>query len=62
MQWIYCDIDGCGEKWRLAISRQGVYNTESGVYWYFPVEDFEDFQDNYSECKRLPCLRPDQIG
>lgn len=30
--WIFCDIDGAGKRWRIAVER--------GDEIYFPVEDF----------------------
>ena len=43
--WIWCDIDGLGNKWSLAIER--------GDKLYFPVEDYEDSQETFAS---LPCV------
>lgn len=32
--WIHCDIDGSGNRWRLAVDR--------GYEVYFPIEDFSE--------------------
>ncbi len=45
--WIKCDIDGCGKKWRLAVERDGNI--------YFPMEDFEPFEDCGIEGYREEC-------
>lgn len=42
----WCDIDGSGKKWRLAVSRQ-MDDGEDGIY--FPVEDFHDYIDGYED-------------
>jgi len=34
MIWIWCDIDGLGRYWRLAVEREEML--------YFPEEDFEE--------------------
>lgn len=36
--WIYCDIDGSGKRWRLAVERGG----DDGPEVYFPAEDFSE--------------------
>ena len=48
MQFIKVDIDGTGERWRLAVIR------EQGTMYYFPEEDFEDLVDNYDDCEKRP--------
>ena len=35
-RFIWCDIDGCGKKWRLAVSRE-MDDGEDGLY--FPMTD-----------------------
>jgi predicted RNA-binding Zn-ribbon protein involved in translation (DUF1610 family) len=56
MQFIKVDIDGAGKKWRLAVLR------EQGTTFYFPKEDFEDFVENYDDCKKRPVPRPDAMA
>ena len=53
--WIYCDLDGNGDKWRLAIPRGG------HDMIYFPVEDFEDLADNYADDPRRVVRRPTDL-
>ena len=56
MQFVKVDIDGTGEKWRLAVLR------EQGTMFYFPEEDFEDFVENYADCDKKPVPRPDAMS
>lgn len=52
--WIKTDIDGRGRKFRLAIRR--------GEMIYFPVEDFEDYFENYTNDSRYPIISPETSG
>lgn len=55
--WIKTDIDGTGEKYRLAHKR--------GKDMYFVAEDFEDLAANYIDCKSVaidPPGKDRQIG
>jgi hypothetical protein len=45
--WIWCDIDGTGERWHLAI--QGAEDAEPDEL-RFPLADFADDTGNYSDC------------
>jgi hypothetical protein len=55
MKWIKVDIDGTGEKWRLAVLR------EQGNMLHFPEEDFDDFAANYEDCETAPVANVDKI-
>ena len=44
--FVWCDIDGRGKKWRLAVPRR-MDDGEDGLY--FPVEDFEDLAEGYAD-------------
>ena len=44
--FIWCDIDGSGKRWRLAVPRE-MDDGEDGVY--FPLEDFEDIAEGYED-------------
>lgn len=54
--WIWCDLDGFGKRWRLAVDR--------GNELYFPVEDFtesggiEDFRIDRPDYPIDPCRAP----
>ena len=48
--WIWCDIDGQGKKWRLAVER--------GDNLYFPVEDFEEAQEVFADYPSLEIEEP----
>lgn len=50
IKWIKVDIDGQGEKWRLAF--------DHGEDWYFPMEDFEEDKEYLEKFKQVPCLKP----
>lgn len=56
--WIWCDIDGRGKKWRLAIPRmiEDYAGQVDGLY--FPVEDHEDYDENYVDEPRRLIARP----
>lgn len=44
--WIWCDLDGRGKRWRLAIKREMECEDEPGVL--FPLdEDHHDYAENY---------------
>ena len=65
--WIYCDLDGKGDKWRLAIPRvmlgKAVRHADAPEddMLYFPVEDFEDLADNYADDPRRVVRRPTDL-
>lgn len=54
--FIWCDIDGEGKSWRLAVPRRMEDNDEDGLY--FPFEDFHDEADGYSNYPHLPVKSP----
>ena len=56
--WIYCDIDGRGKKWRLAVRRTIEDYAKMVDGLYFPVEDFEDYDENYVDEPRRIVTRP----
>lgn len=49
--WLFCDIDGCGERWRLAIQ----WEKEEIK---FPHNDFDDDWQNYADYPAEPILTP----
>lgn len=54
--WIKCDIDGRGEKWRLAVETEG---DEYGTMYTFPTDDFfEDYRETYEEHEKVLVKRP----
>lgn len=48
--WVYCDLDGRGDKWRLAVPR--------GDMIYFPVEDFEGLADEFADDPKMVLASP----
>ena len=54
MKWIKVDIDGTGKRWRLAVLR------EQGTMYYFPEEEFDDYVENYEDCKQREIEFPDE--
>jgi len=64
--WIKCDIDGRGEQWRLAIeSLDETYfdeNDEPARTYCFPIEEYEDFKDNYEEHEKIIIMTPDHYN
>lgn len=50
-RWIWCDLDGRGERWRLAIPEG-----QDGVQ--FPLDDFSDDVENYADCPTAPITPP----
>ena len=56
--WVFCDIDGQGEKWRLAIARDQS-DGEAGIY--FPHDDFDDYC-NYQDCDAVEIRAPKISG
>jgi len=63
--WIKCDIDGRGEKWRLAIEREGGYFNEDDEpvpEYYFPFDDFEEFQENFEDHEKSEISQPRNEG
>jgi hypothetical protein len=53
LKWIKVDIDGCGEKWRLAVYR------EDG-YLYFPQDDFDCLPGEMEDCEKRDVLTPNE--
>lgn len=50
-RWIWCDLDGQGERWRLALPEG-----PGGVF--FPLDDFSDEAENYADCPTFPITPP----
>ena len=66
LKWIYCDIDGSGEKWRLAVCREidkPLNSTDMELpeddMWFFPEEDFVDYKESYENCRQIDVIRPE---
>ena len=57
-RFIWCDIDGRGKKWRLAVSRE-MDDGEDGLY--FPIEDFEDLAEGYADYPVKPVIAPEPL-
>lgn len=55
--WLWCDIDGHGPRWRLAIFRRGGDETEI----YFPHDEFADDAEGYTDCPTVVCAQPTNI-
>jgi hypothetical protein len=56
--FVWCDIDGRGKKWRLAVSRE-MDDGEDGLY--FPIEDFEDWAAGYANRPMEPVIAPEPL-
>ena len=56
--FVWCDIDGRGKKWRLAVSRE-MDDGEDGLY--FPIEDFEDLAEGYADYPVKPVIAPEPL-
>jgi hypothetical protein len=54
MQWIWCDIDGSGRCWRLAVER------DDGMV-YFPVEDFEEHGEVFENYPSVEVESPESL-
>jgi len=52
-KWIKTDIDGNGERWLLCFERDGEL--------VFPIEEFEDDCENYTEKISYPVYDPKQL-
>ena len=57
--FVWCDIDGRGKKWRLAVSRE-MDDGEDGLY--FPIEDFEDLAEGYADYPVKPVIAPEPLN
>ena len=57
--FVWCDIDGRGKKWRLAVSRE-MDDGEDGLY--FPIEDFEDWAASYANRPMEPVIAPEPLN
>src|SRR4249920_3215725 len=57
--FIWCDIDGHGKKWRLAVPR---VDDEGEDSLYFPIEDFEDIAEGYQDYPVVPVIAPKPLG
>ena len=55
--FVWVDIDGRGEIWRIAVRRR--YAGKPGIY--FPVEDFEDYRENYADCPASKIVAPEML-
>jgi len=53
MWWIWCDLDGSGRHWRLAVERDDML--------YFPVEDFEEDGTLFSNYPSIEIEEPTQV-
>ena len=52
--WDYCDIDGGGKKWRIAVCR-----LEGGeVMIHYPLDDFSDYADERHETRSVKIEPP----
>lgn len=49
--WVWCDIDGHGHQWRLAIP-VGDNNIE------FPTENFDDYAEGYMKYPAREIVKP----
>lgn len=52
--WIWCDIDGTGDRWRLALASAA----QDADTLRFPFDDFEDDCANYADCPTVMIGRP----
>jgi hypothetical protein len=53
--WIWTDLDGMGERWRLAV--QGGDGEDLDTL-RFPFDDFSDDADNFSDCPTVRITPP----
>ena len=60
-RWIWCNLDGHGHRWRLAVSRgdHWYFAVSRGDKWYFPGLDFEDYKDGYEDKPMLAIPLPE---
>jgi hypothetical protein len=56
LKWIKVDIDGTGERWRLAVLRKTEFSDSE---WYFPVEDFECLKCEMEDCDKIEVTEPE---
>lgn len=54
--FIWCDIDGRGKKWHLAMTRRSDFDDEDMIL--FPLDDFEDIAENYDDYPVVAVLPP----
>lgn len=56
--WLWCDIDGRGESWHLAV--RFIHDDDSqGIK--FPHDDFDDYADQYWKAPCEPILCPKNL-
>ena len=54
--WIKCDIDGHGERWRIAVESQDRYGEgedEIRETYFFPIDDFEDSRECFEDHQKM---------
>ena len=60
MKWIKVDIDGTGDRWRLAVLRHESPEYKEPVY-YFPVEDYAELECEFALCEMREVMTPDDV-
>jgi hypothetical protein len=53
--WDYCDIDGHGKKWRIAVIRR---EWEGELMIHYPLDDFSDYADDRHELRSVKIEPP----
>jgi len=57
--WIKCDIDGRGEKWRIAIeSWEDIGEEEIMDTYLFPMDEYEDCRENFEAHEKIEITMP----